>query len=68
MSRTEVSVPGGGLGMGLTSLLGVLFIAFKMTGVISWPWLWVLAPFWLSTALGMLLLLGMFVYLILKSN
>ena len=24
----------------------ILFIALKLTGVIAWPWLWVLAPLW----------------------
>lgn len=32
---------------GLPVLLGVLFIALKLTGVIAWSWFWVLAPFWL---------------------
>jgi hypothetical protein len=26
--------------------LGILFIAFKLTAVISWPWWAVLAPLW----------------------
>ena len=28
-------------------ILGVLFIILKLVGAVSWPWLWVLAPFWL---------------------
>ena len=27
------------------------FIAFKLTGVITWSWLWVLAPVWLPAAI-----------------
>ena len=27
-----------------TTLLTVLFIGLKLTGTISWPWLWVLSP------------------------
>lgn len=34
-------------GIGVAGLLGVLFIALKLTGVIAWSWLWVLAPFWI---------------------
>lgn len=28
------------------ALLGVLFVALKLTGVIAWSWLWVTLPFW----------------------
>ena len=38
-------------GPGLPALLGVLFVALKLTGAIAWPWLWVLAPFWIPLAL-----------------
>lgn len=29
-------------------LLTVLFIGLKLTGYISWSWLWVLSPLWIS--------------------
>ncbi len=38
-------------GIGVAGLLGVLFVALKLTHVISWSWLWVLAPFWIPLAL-----------------
>ena len=28
-------------------LLAILFITLKLTGVITWSWLWVLAPIWI---------------------
>lgn len=28
-------------------MLGVLFIGLKLTGYISWSWVWVLSPLWL---------------------
>ena len=34
-------------GMGFTSALTVLFIAFKLLGYIDWPWIWVLSPIWI---------------------
>ena len=34
----------------MLGILGVLFIAFKLAGVIAWPWVWVLAPFWIPLA------------------
>ena len=37
------------------SLLTLLFIALKLTGVIAWPWIWVLAPLWIGFAFAVLL-------------
>ena len=33
-------------GIGFSSLLAILFITLKLTGVVTWSWLWVLAPIW----------------------
>lgn len=33
-------------GIGFVGALGLLFIAFKLLGIIDWPWVWVLAPLW----------------------
>ena len=33
-------------GIGFSGLLVILFIALKLTGYITWSWLWVLAPIW----------------------
>lgn len=30
-------------------LAQIALLALKIPGVISWPWKWVLAPFWIST-------------------
>ena len=35
--------------------VGVVFIAGKVIGNISWPWLWVLAPFWVPFVLAIVL-------------
>lgn len=43
-------------GISLSSILGVVFIVLKLTGVISWSWVWVLAPFWIPLALVVLIL------------
>ena len=45
-------------GIGLPTLLGVLFIGLKLGGVITWPWLWVLAPFWISAAIVIIVMLA----------
>jgi hypothetical protein len=33
-------------GIGFCGLLTITFIVLKLTGVITWSWLWVLAPIW----------------------
>ena len=38
-------------GIGFCGLLAVAFIVLKLTGVIDWSWLWVLAPIWIPTAI-----------------
>lgn len=34
-------------GMGFLSFLTLLFIALKLTGYVTWTWIWVLSPLWL---------------------
>ena len=46
-----------GGGIGFCSALGLLFIGLKLGNVITWPWLYVLAPFWIPTAFFLILLL-----------
>lgn len=43
-------------GIGFTGLLTILFVALKLTGVISWSWWWVLSPLWIPLAVILLLL------------
>ncbi len=47
-------------GIGFCGLLAIVFITLKLIGVISWSWLWVLAPIWIPMAIAgvLLLLLG----------
>lgn len=33
------------------SLLTVAFIVLKLCGVITWSWLWILSPIWISLGL-----------------
>jgi hypothetical protein len=43
-------------GIGFSGLLTVVFIALKLTGNITWPWIWVLSPLWISFLLGVAIL------------
>jgi hypothetical protein len=33
-------------GVGFCGLLTLLLVAFKLTSVIDWSWLWIFAPIW----------------------
>ena len=55
---------GGGTtgGIGFFSLLGILFIALKLTNVIDWPWWVVLAPIWGPIVLVVVIFTIIYVY------
>ena len=38
-------------GVGFFGLLTIVFIVLKLTKVIDWSWVWVLAPLWISIIL-----------------
>lgn len=44
-------------GLSFCGLLTIAFIVLKLTGVIDWSWLWVLAPIWIPTAIAAVVLL-----------
>ncbi len=39
-------------GINLAGLLTILFIGLKLTGYITWSWVWVLCPVWIPYAIG----------------
>lgn len=66
MSDTSRTTHGG---IGVTGLLGVLFVALKLTGVIDWSWWWVTTPFWGPfVVVGLILLAIGVVYLVSKAG
>ena len=54
--NSEVTVNNSSIGF--VGVLAILFIALKLTGVITWPWLWVLAPIWISWLIIAVLVIG----------
>ena len=42
-------------GMGFISLLTLIFVVLKLTNNISWSWIWVLSPIWISIILIILI-------------
>lgn len=52
----------------VSTLLGVLFIALKLTHVIAWSWVWVLAPFWISAAFAALVVLIALIWVLVSDS
>ena len=55
MEDTKVTATASGGGIGFTGLLTLVFIVLKLCGVISWSWLWVLSPIWISLGIALIL-------------
>ena len=51
-------------GIGFCSILTIVFIVLKLTGVIAWKWVWVIAPTWIPLAIVIvcLVILGIVKY------
>jgi hypothetical protein len=45
----------GGGGVGIGTVLAVVFTVLKLCGVIAWPWIWVLSPLWIGFCLAIFL-------------
>lgn len=58
--KTETKITG----VSRTAILGVIFIALKVSGVVNWEWKWVLSPFWLPILIIILILLAWGVFTI----
>lgn len=69
MSKNNVAVQtqSQSTGVGFAGLLTIAFIVLKLTGVITWSWLWVLSPIWISFALFIVILLGVAVVVLFKA-
>ena len=39
------------------TILTIAFIVLKLIGIISWSWLWVFSPLWISVIIGLIVLL-----------
>lgn len=45
----------------IVGILGLIFITLKLTGYITWSWLWVLSPFWIPIAIAAVIFLVVFI-------
>ena len=44
-------------GIGFAGLLTIAFIVLKLCKVITWSWIWVLAPLWISFGLSLVIII-----------
>ena len=51
-------------GLGLASVLTIVFVVLKLVGVIDWKWIWVLCPLWIGLILTVLLIIGVAIYMV----
>ena len=56
----------GGLGLG--TVLFLIFLVLKLCNVITWSWWWVTSPLWISAILWVLILVGVFIYYVLEDT
>ena len=42
-------------GLGLGSVLFIIFLILKLTGNINWSWWWVTSPLWVPITLGVIM-------------
>lgn len=56
MRKNNNSNASGG-GIGFAGVLTIVFIVLKLLGKITWSWLWVLSPIWISAILAIIFLI-----------
>lgn len=54
MENKNNNSSGSSAGIGFTGLLTIVFIVLKLLGKITWSWVWVLSPIWISVVLWIL--------------
>ena len=57
MAKDNTQIVIGGNGIGLAGILTIIFVIMKCLGHLSWSWLWVFAPLWISAGIGVLILI-----------
>lgn len=49
-------------GLGLSTILTIIFVVLKLVNVIDWSWWWVFSPTLISTGLSILIIIGVVIY------
>lgn len=66
MSKDNAPTSSGGIGT--LCLLGILFIALKLTHVIDWSWWWITAPFWVIPPMFVFVIFVVAAYEVMKDR
>ena len=59
---SNVQSSGSSGGIGFAGLLTIVFIVLKLTGYITWSWLWVLSPLWISFLVALVFIVLAFLF------
>ena len=51
---------------GFAALLTIIFIVLKICGVITWKWVWIFAPLWISAILVLICIIVILVAMMKK--
>ena len=54
-----------GGGIGICTVLFIVFLILKLTGTITWPWIWVCAPLWIPAVIVLVCLAIIFLTVVL---
>lgn len=52
----------GSSGLGLSSVLTIIFVVLKLVGTINWSWWWVFSPILIDIVLVTIILIGCDIY------
>ena len=52
----------GSSGLGLSSVLTIVFVVLKLVGVITWSWWWVFSPILIDLGLTIIVVIGFVAY------
>lgn len=55
MKENKTTASGG---IGFVGLLTIAFIVLKLVGVITWSWVWVLSPLWISAVIYVVIIVA----------
>ena len=55
-------------GLGIASVLTIVFIVLKLVGTINWSWWWVLSPILIDIGLSIVILIGLAIYMSYKDK
>lgn len=64
MSKEKISITG----INFLEALFLLFLGLKLGNVIDWSWWWVFAPIWLPLVLVLIVVGGMFLWIVVSTR